>query len=55
MSEFRLKSCPDTKRLLKLARNRLTRTLVMQLPIKHRFRDANVSISDMKSMFFDVV
>jgi hypothetical protein len=30
----RLKSCPDTKRFLKLARNRLIRTLVLQASIK---------------------
>ena len=30
----RLKSCPDTKRFSKLARNRLTRTLVLQSSIK---------------------
>jgi hypothetical protein len=30
----RLKSCPDTKHFAKLARNRLTRTLVLQSSIK---------------------
>src|SRR5580704_14534631 len=30
----RLKSCPDTKHFSKLARNRLTRTLVLQSSIK---------------------
>ena len=48
----RLKSCPDTKRFLILARNRLTQTLVLQAPIAGEvgFQDLQVAMNDHKDV-----